>query len=282
MPSFAEALQRAQHRLDIAGVAEAGLDARLLLQAACGLSRTDLFMAGATELTTEQLFLFEHLLARRERREPVGRILGQREFWGLPFRLGPATLEPRPDSETLIEQVLALRPERSAALRLADLGTGTGCLLAALLSEYPAAHGVAVDASAEAAEVARANFAALGLAARAAVAVGSWLDGVEGPFDVIISNPPYIVRAVLADLAPEVTDHDPLLALDGGADGLTAYRALIPQAADKLRAGGLLVLELGLGQATPVQALAEAAGLKHLETRRDLGGIARAAAFLKN
>jgi release factor glutamine methyltransferase len=218
--------------------------------------------------------------ARRLAGEPVWRILGEREFWGLPFRLSPATLEPRPDSETLVEAALAALPERrDDALSILDLGTGSGCLLIALLSEFRAARGVGVDLSEEACATARGNAVLNGVADRAAIRQGEWTRGLSQRFDLIVSNPPYIPTAEIATLSPAVREHDPLLALDGGDDGLACYRALAASLPDSLAPGGLAVLEIGAGQGPDVTALMDAAGLRFAGSRRDLGGHQRALLF---
>jgi release factor glutamine methyltransferase len=212
-------------------------------------------------------------LARRAGHEPVSRILGHREFWSLDFALGPATLDPRPDSETLVEAALAACPDRP--LRVLDLGTGTGCLLLAVLHDRPAAFGLGVDRSEAAAGTARANARALGLADRAAFLVGDWATALDARFDLILSNPPYIPEAEIAALDPEVRDHDPHLALSGGADGLDAYRDLAVALPGLLVPGGTAVVELGIGQAADVAALFRAAGLDITATPHDLAGIPR-------
>jgi release factor glutamine methyltransferase len=209
----------------------------------------------------------------------VSRILGKREFWSMSFAVGPATLDPRPDSETLVAAVLARIPDRHAEIALLDLGTGTGCLLLALLSELPQASGVGIDISAEARDTAAANAEALGLAGRAAFRLGDWARDISAQFDVIVSNPPYIESTSIDRLEPEVAQFDPRGALDGGADGLSAYRALIPQAAERLKAGGLLALEIGAGQGKAVRALAAQAALTDLGGARDLAGIERCLLF---
>ena len=188
-PTLGEVLQQAVLHLRGCGFDCPELDVRLLCEAATGWDRTQQFLRKDETWPDTSLLIFQHLIQRRAAREPVGRILGQREFWGLPFLLSPATLEPRPDSETLIEAALAAQPDRTAVRKVLDLGTGTGCLLAALLMEYPAAEGIAVDQSAEAAATARQNFERLGLGERSHVLVGNWADGLSGQFDLIISNP---------------------------------------------------------------------------------------------
>ena len=259
-------------RLAAVGVEDPRREARLLLALAL-----DTDLAGvlrAAPLNPAQQARFEALVARRAAREPFARIAGHREFWGMDFALSPATLVPRPDSETLIEAALAAKPDPASVHRVLDLGTGTGCLLAAALAEYPDAIGLGVDASAEAAATARGNLARFG--SRAAVIVGDWGVGLAGGFDLILSNPPYIPAAEIAALAPEVARHDPHAALAGGADGLDAYRAIIADLPRLLAADGVAVLELGAGQGEAVSTLARAAGLAVCTLRPDLAGIPRA------
>jgi release factor glutamine methyltransferase len=213
---------------------------------------------------------------RRLAREPVGRILGRREFWGLPFDLSPATLEPRPDSETVVETALALVADRQAPLRILDLGTGTGCLLVALLHELPRATGLGLDLSLEALRTACHNAIRNGVGPRAAFAASDWTAAVRGPFDLVVSNPPYVASAEVARLPPEVGRYDPAAALDGGADGLAAYAAIFAQAAKLLTPSGALVVEIGSTQEAGVRRLAAAASLRITEVKFDLGGHARA------
>ncbi len=284
-------IAEAQERLALAGIDNPQLDARLLIAHALGVDRAALLTQGEHPLTEEELAKIEPLIARREKREPVARILGMREFWGLPFGLNEATLEPRPDSETLIETALGLVPlrhsrengmpacagttEKKTPLRLLDLGTGTGCLLLALLHEWPEATGLGIDLSPRAVEQAQANAQRLGLWPRASFRQGNWLEGIEETFDLIISNPPYIKAEEIRDLAPEVRLFDPPAALDGGEDGLSAYRHLIPRLPALLNPGGALLFEVGLHQAAPVCAFMREAGLTDLSVRRDLAGIER-------
>lgn len=259
-----------------AGIPDARIDARLLVGHALGLDRAGLLSSANRVVGLAELERIEKLAARRLRREPVSRILGSREFWSLDFLLSPATLDPRPDSETIVEAALALAPDRNAPLRVLDLGAGTGCLLLAILSERPNAFGVGLDRSAEAAATARANAVRLGLSGRAAMAVGDWGTPLEGTFDLIVSNPPYIPADDLGGLEPEVTFHDPPLALSGGPDGLDAYRAIAAQAPRLLRPGGWIVLEAGKGQAGDVSALLAAAELAGIGVRNDLSSVPRA------
>ena len=222
---------------------------------------------------------FRDLVVRRAGRVPLAHITGMRGFWTLDLAVSDATLIPRPDSETLIDGLLALRPDRGAALRMLDLGTGTGCLLLAALSEYPQAWGVGIDLSPGACGLAAANAAALRLDRRSAFLCGRWgaaLAAGSRGFDVVLSNPPYVRTAAIAGLMPEVARFEPALALDGGADGLDAYRSILPDLAGLLTAGGLAIVEIGIGQLDEVRNLAAGAGLVFVSARTDLGGVVRA------
>jgi release factor glutamine methyltransferase len=212
----------------------------------------------------------------------VSRLVGEREFWSLPFAVTPATLDPRPDSETLVEAALARTADRAAPVRLLDLGTGSGCLLLALLHELRAAWGVGTDRSAAAVAAARANAVRLGLADRARFVVADWAAPLAGRFDIVLANPPYIERGAIAGLAPEVARHDPVLALDGGPDGLDAYRAILAGLEALVAPRGRAYLEIGDGQAGAVSALLEAAGFADLELAHDLAGRARCLVACKN
>jgi len=259
-----------------AGSASPGLDARLLVEGSLGVESADPDLI----LTAEALARLGDFTARRIAGEPVWRILGEREFWGLPFRLSPATLEPRPDSETIVETALAqLAGRREEELKLLDLGTGTGCLLIALLSELPRARGLGIDLSEEACRTAAANAALNGVDGRVTFRQGSWTDGLAGRFDLIVSNPPYIPSAEIATLSVEVREHDPLLALDGGADGLGPYRLFASALPPLLAPGGVIVFEIGAGQGPDVVALMRAGGLEFRGSRNDLGGHERALIF---
>ena len=273
--SLGQALDRAAQRLHAAGVEGARRDARLLLAAALGITPERVLAHPERPVTSPEQARAEALIARRLRREPVSRILGWREFWGLRFHISPDTLDPRPESETLVEAVLERIGNTKEPVRILDLGTGSGCLLLALLSELPAANGLGTDLGSGALQVARDNARALGLATRAGFARGYWAAAIGGVWQVIVSNPPYITKAEFTALPPEVARYDPHLALDGGADGLEAYRALAPDAAGLLAPGGLLALEVGIGQAGAVETVLEAAGLTALGRVRDLAGIER-------
>jgi release factor glutamine methyltransferase len=256
------------------------LDARLLVGHALGLDHAALAARGQRILTAAEADAVAAVAARRLTREPVARILGRKEFWGLELRLNAATLVPRPETETVVEAALAAidRDRARPALRVADLGTGSGALLLALLSELPAAHGIGTDVSPAALGCARANAEALGFAARASFAACDYGAALNGPFDLAVSNPPYVAHAEIATLAPEVRDFDPHAALDGGSDGLAAYRAIAADARRLLSPDGILVLELGAGQLDAATALLAASGLAAGPPRHDLAGVARALA----
>ncbi len=268
------AFENAVSRLRGAGIASAHLDARILVGEALGLSREQVLTHAREPVVAAAGLCLERLLARRLAREPVSRILGRREFWSLNFALSAETLDPRPDSETVIEAALALVP-RDRALSILDLGTGSGCLLLALLSELPRARGRGIDQSADAIKTATANADRLGLADRASFIRADWKDGLTGYYELIIANPPYIPAGDIAGLAPEVAEFDPRAALVGGADGLDAYRVLAPMMPVLLSHDGALVFEVGAGQAPAVAELLAAAGLTITGTRADLAGIER-------
>jgi release factor glutamine methyltransferase len=262
------------------------LDARLLVAHALALDHTGLATHAHRRLSITEAGDIAALAARRLAREPVARILGCKEFWGLPLRLNAETLVPRPETETVVEAALASEASgqrgdrhdlRSRPLRVADLGTGSGALMLALMSELPAAFGIATDVSATALACARDNAAALGLAARVAFVACDYGAALGGRFDLVVSNPPYVARNEIAALAPEVREFDPRRALDGGIDGLDGYRAIAADARRLLAPGGTLVLELGAGMAAAVTALLGAAGLGLAgPPRHDLAGVARA------
>src|SRR5438132_8461890 len=214
-------------------------------------------------------------LARMVDREPLSRILGRREFWGMEFGLSADTLDPRPETETVVTAVLRSIPDRGAPLRFLDLGTGTGCILLALLSEFPATTGFGVDVAAGAAVTARGNAAALGLARRAHFFVGDWAGSISGFFDVIISNPPYIASAALADLPREVALYDPRRALDGGLDGLGCYRLLAADLPRLMGPRSLFACEVGVSQGSAIAGILRANGLSIERCERDLAGIVR-------
>ena len=265
-----------------AAIESAELDARILAGHVLGLDLTGLISAAQRQLTPDESARLAQFARRRLAGEPVARIVGEKEFWGLQLQLSSATLVPRPDTETVVE--LAMERLRAGgnldrALRIADLGTGSGAILLALLSELPAAKGFGTDISQAALQTAGANAARARLSDRATFLACDYASGLVGPFDLIVSNPPYIRTADIDGLAAEVRNHDPPAALDGGADGLDAYRALIPQAVPLLASGAVLVVEAGEGQSAQIQALMRAAGLTALNApKADLAGIPRAVA----
>jgi release factor glutamine methyltransferase len=273
--SFGEAVASLTPRLAAAGIAEARREARLLVALAAGVEPATVLGWPERRLDAAAETRLAELAGRRAAREPYARLVGRRQFWSLDFALSPETLDPRPDSETLIEAALARLPDRRAALRLLDLGTGSGCLLLALLSELDHAFGVGIDLLPGAAKTARRNAASLGLADRAVFAVGRWGEALAGSMDVILANPPYICSELIDSLAPEVVRFEPRAALDGGGDGLEAYRALAGETKRLLKRDGIALFELGAGQATAVAALMGEAGLAPEGTRRDLAGIER-------
>jgi release factor glutamine methyltransferase len=267
-------------RFKHAGVDSADLDARILVGSVLGLDLTGLIAAAARILNRDEAERLESFARRRIVGEPVARILGLKEFWGLPLWLSAATLVPRPDTETVVEaalEILQTESTRDSPLRIADLGTGSGAILLALLSELPDAFGVGTDISVQALRTARNNARHLGFAARAAFIACNYAAALSGPFDLIVSNPPYIRSAQVASLDAEVRDHDPHRALDGGLDGLDAYRLIAPQASRLLVPRGALVMEVGHGQSDDVQGLMTAAGLTPAgPPKSDLAGICRA------
>ena len=289
-PTIAQTLTAAAARLAAAGVADPRRDARLLIAAAIEAGPERLIAEPERVLGAAEADRIEASISRRAAREPVSRILGRRGFWSLEFEITPDTLDPRPDSEALVAAVLARIGAQGlvgAPLSVLDLGTGSGCLLLALLSELPAATGLGLDISAAALDVARRNARNLGLSDRVRFEVGDWAGGWPGDspggwgtgladsWQVIVSNPPYITDSEIGDLAPEVARYDPKLALTAGSDGLDAYRKLLPRAARLLERGGVLALEVGRGQQDAVTALLAASGLTPLSRHRDLGGIER-------
>jgi len=261
------ALRDAVLRLGAAGVPDAPRDARRLLAHALGVAPDRLTLHLADPVAPDALARFGALIAARAARRPVSHLIGQRQFWGRSFAVGPDVLDPRPETETLVALALA-----EPFARVLDLGTGSGCILLSLLADRPQATGLGVDLSPAALAIAGANAARLGVAARATVAVSDWCAGVGGLFDLIVSNPPYIAAAEMPHLAPEVRDHEPRMALTDGADGLTAYRIIAAQAPAHLAPGGRLLVEIGPTQGPAVVALLQAAGLSAASIHPDLDG----------
>ncbi len=272
-------LKNAILQLAAAGIDGAAGDARLLAEHVLGITR-EARLAGYTgELSEEKAQAFRRAVGRRAGGEPVSKITGRRSFWKHDFIVTRDTLDPRPDTETLIEAALHFFPDPSKALNILDLGAGSGCLLLSLLGEYPRSFGLGVDLSPAALDVAKRNCLQLGLEKRCVFRQGNWCEGIKGKYDLIVANPPYIPSGAIAGLLPDVRDYDPLPALDGGGDGLEAYRLIIPQAVELLASGGLLALEAGAGQERDIQEIGVRAGLKSLPSRADLAGIARAVLF---
>jgi release factor glutamine methyltransferase len=263
--TFQQAFVAAASALRAAGIETPELDARLLLCHAAGLSHEAYIARTHEALTPEIAARLDGSIRRRAGHEPVSRITGRREFYGRSFMVGPSVLDPRPDTETLIEVALDLAAANGGGDRvreLLDLGTGTGCILITLLAELPEAHGVGIDVALEALALADANARRLGVGDRAAFLASDWCDAVTGEFDLILANPPYIASAEIAGLAREVSAYDPLLALDGGHDGLDAYRRIAAGAAGKLRPGGKILVEIAASQARDVAALLERRGFR--------------------
>jgi release factor glutamine methyltransferase len=275
----AEALAMLRRAFEQADVDKPELDARILLTEALQIERIEITVRPEIPLGSAGAARLADFARRRIAREPVGRILGHREFWGLPFELSAETLEPRPDTETLVETTLAFVPDRQAPLRILDLGTGSGCLLVALLTELPNASGVGVDRSVGALAAARRNAARNGVAGRAAFMASDWAAALRGRFDLIVSNPPYVASADVLALAPEVRDHDPAAALDGGRDGLAAHRTIFAGTPELLAPDGILVVEIGSTQEQAVSDLAATVRLNVLRVARDLACHPRAVAL---
>ncbi len=272
MTTLVKAWTAARDRLKATGIDTPVIDARLLLEAAAGATRADLLNDPHRPLSGEQSQTLDSYLERRERREPIAHILGRKGFWTVLLNVGPQVLTPRPDTELVVIAALE-RLDAAAPARVLDLGTGSGAILLAILAERPAARGLGVDVSEDALAVARENAANLGLAGRAALLRGDWTAGLEDEgFDLVVSNPPYIRSGDIPSLDPEVRQYEPLAALDGGPDGLDAYRRLAPEILRVLKPGGSLVVEIGHDQGPEVTRLFEAAGAVDLQLRQDLGG----------
>ena len=273
--TLVKAWTAAQRRLKAAGIDSPAIDARLLLEAATGATRADILTDPHREIGDEQEAVFEAYLARREKREPVARILGRKGFWKLLLNLSDHVLVPRPETECIVDMILK-RTQAGDAFAMADLGVGSGAILLSVLSERPAARGVGTDISEEALAVARDNAANLGLEGRAAFLRTSWGSGLhDGGFDIVASNPPYVRTDVIATLDPEVRNHDPHLALDGGQNGLEAYQDLAPEIFRLLKPGGLAWLEIGFDQAQEVENLMKQAGFAEVATFLDLSNLPR-------
>ncbi|HHN67804.1 MAG TPA: peptide chain release factor N(5)-glutamine methyltransferase [Thermopetrobacter sp.] len=275
----AMALREAAGRLRGAGIGTATLDARLLLLEALGVSHARLIADPGRPLNAEQARRFDEMVARRLAGEPVTRIIGRTVFCGRAFHVTPAVLDPRPETETLVAAALAAAEAMGGGqLRLVEAGVGCGAVIVSLLAELPAARGIGVDLSSAALRVAGQNARAHGVDGRLSLARGDWLACIAPGVDMVVANPPYIASGEIARLMPEVRDHDPALALDGGADGLAAYRTLAGQAARLLRRGGMALFEVGAGQAAAVAGLLRGAGLGRVRVMDDVAGIERVVA----
>ncbi len=275
MPTLQQILITAKQSLREAGVESAFLDAELLL--AHALEKRREFVIGNPEykLTESEADIFNDFISRRQNREPVAKIIGKKEFWGREFTVSGATLDPRPDSETIIEAVFELFPDKNAALKVIDFGTGTGCLLLTILAEYPNSLGIGVDLSENTLNIAKNNAGKLGLAKRGDFILNNWAGGIDGKFDLIISNPPYIKNSDIEHLAPEVSMHEPYLALAGGDDGLDCYRLLAPSSKHLLNKEGYIVFEFGMGQENDVRNIIKQAGMQFISFRNDMAGVPR-------
>ncbi|WP_421932737.1 peptide chain release factor N(5)-glutamine methyltransferase [Phenylobacterium sp.] len=277
-----QAWQSAKARLEAAGLGGPVIDARLLVEAAAGATRADIVGDPYRQLTAEQEATLADYLSRRENREPVSHILGRKGFWKIMLSVTPDVLTPRPDTETIMDAVLPAFPE-DMAFNVLDLGVGSGAILLAILAERPAAKGLGIDVSEEALAVARENAANLGLAGRLALLRGDWTAGLgDESFDLVVSNPPYIATEVIETLEPEVRDHEPRLALDGGPDGLDHYRILAPEILRVLKPGGMFAVEIGFDQKQAVEDLFRAAGARGVTTIRDLSTRDRVVTGTKN
>lgn len=275
----AQAIATVEDCLEAAGIGEAQDDARALLRAAAGLTRLELALAPRAPLSQEEARALSRYAARRAAREPVSRIIGERGFWTLDLAVAPDVLDPRPDTETLVETALRLVAERrDAALSILDLGAGSGAIVCALLSELSAARAVAVDLSAQACAATAANLARCGLAGRASVVRGRWAQALQARFDLVVSNPPYVRTGDIEGLEPEVRLHDPALALDGGADGLDCYREIIGDLPRLLAEDAVVLFEVGFDQAASVAALLGAQDFNIERVTRDAGGHERVVA----
>lgn len=264
-----------RRRLEAAGIDTPVLDARLLLEAGAGVSRLEIVTDPRRMVSEAQVEAVHALTARREAREPVSHIIGRKHFWTLDLGVTRDVLTPRPETEFVVEAGLQALLPADAPHRILDLGAGSGAIVLALLKERPNTTAIAVDVSEAALEVVRRNAEQLGVSDRLDIRQGHWAKDIDERFDLVVSNPPYIPTADIDGLAPEVSRFEPRLALDGGADGLVAYRIIIASLPRLLKPGATFALEVGLGQAESVAAMAEAAGLSTDEPRRDLAGIPR-------
>ncbi|MFZ1431331.1 MAG: peptide chain release factor N(5)-glutamine methyltransferase [Geminicoccaceae bacterium] len=274
MSTVDAALAGAAADLATAGIERPRFEARLLLEAASGRSRAEILVNGSASLPEPEADRFSLLVARRRQREPMAYILGRVEFWSLDFAVQPGVLVPRADSETLIEAAISAVPDTERRLRILEMGVGSGCLIVTLLHVFPRAEGIGTDLDETALACTRLNAERLGVVARLGLERTSWAAGVDGPFDLVVSNPPYIRSAEIAALQPEVARFEPRTALDGGPDGLVAYRAILADLPRLLASDGRAFLEIGHDQHHPLAALAVAAGFA-VTAHHDLAGVAR-------
>ncbi|WP_168077968.1 peptide chain release factor N(5)-glutamine methyltransferase [Caulobacter sp. SSI4214] len=280
--TLVKAWTAAKDRLKDAGIDQPSIDARLMLEVAAGVTRTEIVTDPYRELTAEQVATLNDYLDRRAKREPVSHIIGRKGFWKILLQVNKNVLTPRPETEVIVDEVLKAFPE-AMPFSMLDLGVGSGTILLAVLAERPAAKGLGVDASDEALAVARDNAANLNLDGRAALLRGDWTAGLgDASFDLVVSNPPYIPTAVIETLEPEVRDHEPRLALDGGADGLDAYRLLAPEILRVLKPAGMFAVEIGHDQSQAVEALFRDAGAREVRTVKDLSTYDRVVVGVKN
>lgn len=275
MPNILEILTSAKSTLKAAGVDSAFLDAELLMAHILGKTREFVVGRPEYELSENEEKSFAELLPRRQEREPLAKIIGKKEFWGREFLVNGSTLDPRPDSEALIEAVCELFPNHDEALKIIDLGTGSGCLLLTILAEYPQSLGIGVDIADTTLDVAKRNAEKLGLAKRCDFILNDWAEGLNGKFDLIISNPPYIKNSDIHNLAREVSGYEPRLALEGGGDGLECYKVLFPQIKTLLNKNGKIVFEFGKGQEMDVKEILEQSGMRFVSFKSDLSGAPR-------
>lgn len=273
-----DALTRVATMLAAAGIPDPRREARLIVRHATGWDDAAMLTDPGRELGDDQAAALDAMAARRASREPMAYIMGEREFWSLPFRVTPATLVPRPDTETVVEAVLADIGDKARTLRILDLGTGSGCLLLALLSEFPNASGLGIDISEAAIEVAKINATRLGFDVRATFRIGDWLDGVEERFEIVVANPPYVADRDIPGLDADVRSFEPLGALAGGPDGFDAYRRIAGRLGKVLAVDGIACFEVGVGQADSVAAIFAGQGFRVHAVRADLAGTPRVVA----
>ncbi len=274
--TIGDAVRSIAHHLKEAGIDEAVSEARLIIGYALGLARSEIINRKDEKLSDTQLTRCRSFTKRRSDREPMAYLIGEKEFWSLPFKVSPETLIPRPDSETLVSAVLEHARKAKTPKRLLDIGTGSGCLLAALLSEWPEATGIGIDNNEGAVSVARQNLDTLSLAERGDIVAAAWQTYRPGEkFDLIIANPPYIPTADIQILDPDVRDYEPLSALDGGPDGLEMHREIADEAGAVLKTGGWIAVEFGIGQLSYIQQIYGSAGFDSIRIHKDLNGTDR-------